>query len=924
MTSWRKYYKCQSMNYKETIQLPRTDFPMRANLPEKETKILQNWNQTQMYKQIQESRKDNKPYIFHDGPPYANGHIHMGTAFNRILKDITVKYRTMVGYRVPFIPGWDCHGMPIEREVIKKLKGKILTNEILRKACTQFAQKFVGIQKEEFMRLGVFGEWDNPYITMDPEYEARVINVFKVLVEKGYVYRDKRPVHWCTSCKTALAEAELEYKDILSSSIYVKFKTQDPNLSILIWTTTPWTLPANVAIALNPKLQYDFVKIGNEKLVIASDLKDIVLEKLNIKDYEIEKSVVGKELEGMIYKHPLFDKECKVILSTFVSKDSGTGGVHIAPGHGYEDYQVGLSYKLPVISPVDESGCFTDEVPEFEGKYVFDANKDIIEALKEKETLVCDEEFSHSYPHCWRCKTPLIFRATPQWFLRIDHKNLRERCVNEIEKINWVPKWSKERILHNILDRPDWCLSRQRRWGIPIPVLYCKNCDTPILDTKVIERARDIIKKEGSMGWFEHPAKDFIETACPKCNCQEFIKEKDIFDVWFDSGASWTVIKAQDSFPADIYCEGVDHHRGWFQHSFLLSMTTEEKPCFKSVLTHGLILDKEMKKMSKSLGNVISPTEIIKKYGADILRLYFSAIDYTCDVPFDSDGLESSVIAYRRLRNTFKFLLGNLHDFETIVPKDKLLELDKLMLHRLTLLIEKVTSAYENVEFHKVYHSIYNYCTTDLSKFYLDILKDRLYTYGKNSLERRSAQTILQEILLSLVKLLAPIIPFTTEEVWQNITNNLKLSTNNSKSIHIELLPKSNPDWIDNKLAEDYELIQEIRDNVLLALEAARNKKIIGNTLEAKVTLWADNKDTRDFLQQKLSSLPSIFIVSQTNIEKVDNMSQFKKINIFIDKAEGKRCERCWIWSKDIGTSTEHLTLCSKCINVLKEDNYGC
>ncbi|MCK4308011.1 isoleucine--tRNA ligase, partial [candidate division WOR-3 bacterium] len=547
------------MNYKETIQLPHTDFPMRANLPEKESEILQYWAQAQIYKCIQESRKDSEPYIFHDGPPYANGHIHMGTAFNRILKDIIVKYKTMAGYKVPFIPGWDCHGMPIEREVIKELreKGQNLSNEELRESCKKFAQKFVDIQKEEFTRLGVFGEWDNPYITMDPEYEAKVIDIFRVLVENGYVYRDKRPVHWCTSCKTALAEAELEYKEIGSPSIYVKFKTQDPKGSILIWTTTPWTLPANVAVALNPKLQYDFVKVGSETLIIASDLKDAVLEKLGMKDYEIEKSVVGEELEGMTYLHPLFDKECKVILSTFVSKESGTGCVHIAPGHGYEDYQVGLLYKLPVISPVDESGCFTDEVSEFKGKYVFDADKHIIEALKKKGTLVHNEEFSHSYPHCWRCKNPLIFRATPQWFLRIDHKNLRERCVNEIENVHWIPGWSKERILHNIMDRPDWCLSRQRRWGIPIPVLYCKNCGTPVLDTKVIEQARDIIKKEGSIGWFTHPVKDFIKDSCRECGNKEFVKEKDIFDVWFDSGASWTVIKSQGLFPADLYCEGV-------------------------------------------------------------------------------------------------------------------------------------------------------------------------------------------------------------------------------------------------------------------------------------------------------------------------------------------------------------------------------
>ncbi|MBI4721950.1 MAG: isoleucine--tRNA ligase [Candidatus Stahlbacteria bacterium] len=924
------------MDYKATVNLPRTDFPMKANLVQMEINILKQWTETKIYHQILAARTGAKEYVFHDGPPNANSHMHIGTALNRVLKDIIVKSKTMSGYRVPFIPGWDCLGMPIEYEIIKGADEKLLPNEI-RERGREFAEKYIDIQRQEFKRLGEFADWEHPYITMSNEYEANVIDVFKSLVEKGFVYRANRPVHWCPKCRTALAEAELEYKEMGSPSIYVKFKTENPDLSILIWTTTPWTLPANVACAMNPDLKYDFVKIGNETLIIAESLRDIVIKKLQITDYKVEKSVLGKELDGLTYMHPIFDKKGQVVLSDFVSKESGTGCVHIAPGHGYEDYLVGLEYNLPLVSPVDEFGRFTEEVPQFKGKYVFDANKLIVESLKSRCLVLYAEEVSHSYPCCWRCKTPLIFRATAQWFLKIDHNNLRKQCIEEIDKVNWLPKWSKERILHNIVERPDWCLSRQRSLGVPIPVVYCNNCGEPILDITIIDKAKEAIRKEGAEGWFA--LQELGNLTCPKCSHREFRKEENIFDVWFASSSSWTVIRSMGSFPSDIYCEGVDQHRGWFQHSLWLSLIAEDRSCFKAVLTHGLVLDQEMKKMSKSLGNIVSPMSVIDKYGADILRLYFASIDYTSDLPFDPDTLESIVTAYRKIRNTFKFMLGNLYDFyaggisasggKDRVDCDKLFEIDKLMLHRLTMLIKTVKSAYSDFEFYKVYRSIYDYCVVDLSKFYFDILKDRLYTYGKNSIGRRSAQTILSETLTSLTKLVAPLIPFTAEEIWQYQIQKSEDRGQKTEdrgdvksSVHLELMPETKEVWIDNKLADEYKLLEEVRDDVLVGLEDARKSNFIGNPLEAKVILWTDSKELRDLISNRLDLLPTIFIVSQVSIDKVKDMQRLKKIDVRIVKAEGEKCQRCWIRSIEVGKDLAFPTLCSKCAGVLKDGDY--
>jgi isoleucyl-tRNA synthetase len=591
--------------------------------------------------------------------------------------------------------------------------------------------------------------------------------------------------------------------------------------------------------------------------------------------------------------------------------------VHIAPGHGYEDYQAGLRYNLPIVSPVNESGEFTNEAPDFEGQYVFDANKQIIEKLKKDQLLLYNEELLHSYPCCWRCKSPLIFRATAQWFLKIDHKDLRKRCIDEIEKVTWIPGWSKDRIMHSVRERPDWCLSRQRTWGIPIPALYCKKCNESILDLKVIEKAEEVTRNHGSEGWLD--LEDFGDLSCPKCGSKEFKKEQNIFDVGFDSSSSWTVIRDQGSFPANLYCEGVDQHRGWFQHSLWLSLIVQGQSSFSSVLTHGLVLDSEMRKMSKSLGNVVSPTSIVDKYGADVLRLCFSSLDYTSDLPFDSDTLESVVIAYRKMRNTFKFLLGNLYDFEKPVDYKELLELDKLMLHRLALLTKGTKEAYENFEFHKVYRNFYDFCVVDLSKFYFDILKDRLYTSGKTSLDRRSAQTVLREILISLAQLSAPVTPFTAEEVWQEAAEGLGFEPG---SIHLQLMPEPNPEWIDNKLSADYETIEEVRNDVLVGIEEARKTKVIGKSLDARVTIWTEDESLRNFLNEKLDLLPGVFIVSQVSIDKLPDMHALKRIAVTVEEAKGAKCDRCWIRSEDVGKNSDYPELCPKCADVLKEGDY--
>ncbi len=910
------------MSFKDTVNLPKTDFPMRGNLPKKEPDRLKWWNEINIYKKILEKRKDNKTYILHDGPPYANGHIHVGTAFNKVLKDFVIKSKSMSGYKTPYIPGWDCHGMPIEHKVTSNLgqKARELPKMEIRKACREYATKFVGIQKEEFPRLGVFGDWDNPYLTMDTEYEGDIIGVFKDMAERGYIYKGLRPIHWCSKCETALAEAEVEYKDETSPSIFVKLKLKDEdNTYILIWTTTPWTLPANVAVAVHPEEEYVYLKQNNEIWILAKPLVEINKERLNLSN-EVLNTVKGKELEGLVYLHPIYEEKTgPVVLADYVTMDTGTGCVHTAPGHGYEDYQTGLKYNLPIVSPVDEKGRFTSDVPKWEGKHVFEANKEIVEFLSEKGILLDYEEFLHSYPHCWRCESPLIFRATSQWFLKVDNNNLREKASEAIEKdVQWIPAWSKDRIGNMMESRPDWCLSRQRSWGVPIPSLVCKDCGHSFLDMDVVKKAEEIIRKEGSDAWFEKDIKEFTNknTKCPKCNSQNLEKEEDIFDVWFDASVSFRAVvekREELQFPSDMYLEAVDQHRGWFQVSLISGIASGDGIPYRSVLTHGLILDEEKKKMSKKLGNVINPMDIINKYGADILRLWFASVDYTSDMAFGTTSLKSVVDIYRKIRNTYRYLLGNLDGF-TIDKKltyDELLPVDKYILHRFKETSEKIISAYDNFAFYKVFHLYHNFCVIDLSQFYFDILKDRMYILAKDSKERLSAQTVMYYLLDGLLRLFAPILPFTTEEAYQYSP------FKEEESIHLLTFLETSNEWENKELAQEWFNILKVRDAVFLALEKARNEGLIGKSLESAVSV--DAGELNDILKKYDKYLKEIFIVSHVEIGKTDtNPVEKDGIKVSISKAEGEKCERCWMISPTVGKNPEKLNLCDRCYSVVK------
>lgn len=929
------------MNYKDTINLPHTGFQMRAKLPEMEPEILKFWEEIDIYQELKKACRGREKYILHDGPPYANEQLHIGIALNKILKDIIVKYKTMMGKDAPFIPGWDCHGMPIEHKVMEDLGQKSIKMSRLdiMKICREYASRFVSIQKEDFKRMGIFGDWDNPYLTMNKEYEAKIVETFGKIVGKGYVYRGLRPIHWCLHCRTALAEAEVEYKDAESPSIYVKFPIKEPipgikqSTSFIIWTTTPWTLPANVALAVHPTYQYSFVAVDDEVYIIAKDLVANIMQAignsarggcaLGTKDYKVVKSVSGSELENLHCSHPLVKRDSVVILADFVTLEQGTGIVHIAPGHGYEDYQVGIKYRLPVISPVDEHGKFTDEVKEFQGKQVFDADSEIIKLLAKKGVLLRETRVTHSYPHCWRCRKPLIFRATEQWFLNVDHNQLRERCLNEIEKVKWVPAWSEERIKNMVQERPDWCLSRQRNWGVPIPALYCQSCNYPLLDKDIIDRAQKVIQKGGVEAWFTCDFKELLppNKTCPKCDANQFEKEVDILDVWFDASSSYNAVvkeRAELRYPADLYLEAAEQGRGWFQGSLLASTITEGKSPYRATLSHGLVLDSSFKKMSKSLGNAVSPKEMCEKYGAEILRLQFSSADYTHDFPFGENLFPPVVESYRKIRNTFRFLLGNLYDFKPDKDKveyNKLLEIDRLTLHLLQKLIQEMTTAYEKFTFYKVCYLFHNFCVVKLSKFYFDILKDRLYTYGKCSLERRSAQTVLYELVHALVRLIAPILPFTAEEVWGKLP-----PSKHVKSVHLSLILEPNETWLDDKLVIKWQRLITVRDEVLIALEQARNKKLIGNSLEAKVALWTEDTNLRDLLQEYLNELPSLFIVSHVAIERLENMEKIKELEISILKIEEKKCARCWVFSSEVGSDARYPSCCPKCVKALEED----
>ncbi|RNC67740.1 MAG: isoleucine--tRNA ligase [Desulfuromonadales bacterium] len=923
------------MDYKNTLNLPVTDFPMKANLPQRELEILEGWRKSGLYGKLAEAGKGKPRYILHDGPPYANGHIHIGHALNKILKDIILKSKRMRGFDAPYVPGWDCHGLPIELQVEKNLGSK--KHEVsklqMRKQCREYAEKFVKIQREEFERLGVLGEWDRPYLTMTADYEGITARELARFADNGGLYKGKKPVHWCSSCVTALAEAEVEYADKTSPSIYVKFALQDDiaaavpalagkKVSLVIWTTTPWTIPANLAIALHPEFDYVALETGGEVLIVAEGLKDAFMAGTGVQG-----SVIATLKAEILYKkrcrHPFYDRDSIVLLGEHVTLEAGTGCVHTAPGHGQEDYELALVEGLDIYNPVDNRGRYIQSLEFFGGQFVFDANAAVIEKLKEVGALVGEGSVTHSYPHCWRCKKPIIFRATEQWFIAMERNELRTKSLAAIDKVSWVPKWGRERIHGMIENRPDWCISRQRSWGVPITAFYCTECGEILADGTTMHHVADLFMEGGADLWYEKPAAELLPagTVCPSCGKSAFEKEMDILDVWFDSGVSHAAVlenRAELGSPADMYLEGSDQHRGWFHSSLLASVGTRDTAPYKEVLTHGFVVDGSGRKMSKSVGNVVAPEEVIKKYGAEILRLWVAAQDYRDDVRISQEILTRLAEAYRRIRNTCRYLHGNLYDFDPatdMVPFEQMTELDRWALHHLEFLKEKVLAAYDEYEFHVLYHAVNGFCTVEMSAFYLDIIKER-YTSRKDALERRSAQTVMYLVLDSLVKLMAPVLSFTTDEVWTY------LPKRDEASVHLSRFPEPCPSWKNDALVERWDRIIKVRGEVSKALEQARVQKVVGHSLDAAVTLTSE-PELLAFLREYAGELATVFIVSK--VELVDDLAGdvveaegVKGLKISVSAAPGEKCERCWHYDELIGGDVEHPTLCPKCVGAVK------
>lgn len=942
------------LDLKSTLNLPHTDFSMKANLPQNEPKWLAVWAKDNLYQQIRTARRDAPLFTLHDGPPYANGRIHLGTALNKILKDFIVKSKTLAGFNAPYVPGWDCHGLPIEINVDKELgpRKAQMSQVQIRQACRRFAEKFVNLQREDFKRLGIFGEWDKPYLTMDFSYEAVIAETFITFLEKGYVYRGRKSIYWCISDKTALAEAEVEYADHRSRSIYVKYAlVSDPakldpvlrgrKISVIIWTTTPWTLPASMAVAFHPDFEYVVAADGDgEAYLMESRRHQPTLAETGLKAPLVLARISGKKLEGVEMKHPFLERKVPGVLAKYVTAEDGTGAVHTAPGHGREDFETGKKYGLDIYCPVGEAGEFTEGLPEYLGKKVFDANEPIIGLLKERGALAgAPGWLNHSYPHCWRCHNPIIFRASDQWFIDIDHAQMRQRALDEIKKVHWSPEWGEERITNMIATRPDWCVSRQRIWGVPITVFHCETCQKPLMDSKLAAPAIQLFRKEGADAWYAHPVEDLLPpgTKCPNCGGTKLRKESDILDVWFDSGSSNIAVlghRPDVPWPADVYTEGGDQYRGWFHSSLLVAIGTRDAAPYRKVLTSGWVLDAEGRAMSKSVGNVIDPNEVIKSHGAEILRLWVASVDVREDVVISPDILARLSEAYRKLRNTFRYCLGNLYDFNPQTDQvrgEQLEEIDAWALAQTAELMERVKAAYDEYAFHKVYRALYDFATVDLSAFYFDILKDRLYTAPAKSVRRRAAQTTLYKIADALVRAIAPLMCFTAEEVWSHLQGKSvsRTASADGATPSVHMAEFQSPDQLRHgllpshlqRLANWPKLIA-IRNEVLKALEIVRQEKFIGTPLEARVILAAEG-EVASLLQEYRSMLPILFIVSQVDINKGplagSRQAEIPGLHLRIEKAMGQKCARCWNYSERVGEDSRYPEVCERCADALKE-----
>ena len=914
----------EKKDYGKTLNLPKTDFPMRGNLPENEPKIFEEVFENNLYEKMLKKNEGKEPFVLHDGPPYANGGIHIGHSLNKILKDTIVRYKNLKGFYTPFIPGFDTHGMPTEKKAIEKLglnRDETPVSEF-RDACKSFNNEYIKVQTNGFKRLGVLADWKNPYITYQPQVEAEQLKVFGTMYKKGYIYKGLKPVYWCTDCETALAEAEIEYKDVDSETVYVKFPVVEGNglfderaTYFVIWTTTPWTLPGNTGITVNPEFKYSLIEANGEKLVIATELVDKVMKDAEIDDYTIIREFDGIELGGVRCKHPFLPRESKVVMGSVdtidVDLETGTGMVHTAPGYGKEDYLCGLKNGLEMIVCVDDKGHQTKEAGPFDGMLYAKSNKEIVKWLDEHDLLLAKKKINHSYPHCWRCKKPIIFRATKQWFASID--KFRKDALNQIKTVNWIPEWGEERITRMIEERNDWCISRQRTWGVPIPIFYCKNCEKEYVTGESLEKICNLVKEHGTNCWYDLDEKELLpeNAKCDKCGCTEFRKETDIMDVWFDSGSTHQSVLVERGlpYPANLYLEGADQYRGWFQSSLLTAIAVTGNAPYKEVLTHGWTVDAQGRQMHKSLGNGIDPQEVVDEYGADILRLWVLSSDYKSDVRLSKEILKQVSEVYRKIRNTARYILGNTDDFDVNNPAnyEELQEIDKWALTRLNKLVDECTKAYDAYDFNKAYQAINTFCVVDMSNFYLDIIKDRLYTAKPDSIERKSAQTVMYEILNALVRILAPMTVFTAEEIWKYMKHKVN---ENAESVTMEVYPTVNPKYENKELEIKWDRILKIKEDVAKKLEEARAAKVIGHSLNAKVVISAEGEEY-EFLQENKDLLMTVFIVS--GLEVIQGKSDIR-----VEVADGEKCERCWMYSTTVGEDKENPTICHKCSEALK------